>query len=312
MRYEKLRARQALEEKRLLASLGDGGQQSPIIVVRSGDIGRYVVIDGHKRARALRKLRADTVNAALWEAPAPEALVHAYQMQAGSGYNPLEEGWLLEELHRRLAWPLADCARALGKSKSWISRRLGLVESLPEIVLDGVQKGKIGAYIAMKYLLPLARANAKDCEALAKAIGEHGLSSRQAEVLYNHCARGSKDARQKVMENPMLFLKAQEQAALGTQDHRLTPLENRVLNNLKILGSISLGLARSLPEAAGYDAGSLAKARLHQGWTVAWDRLNLLEKTGAALFAKGPQVRDLGPTESQGDERPVQELSHAG
>lgn len=296
MRYEKLRARQALEEKRLLASLGDGGQQSPIIVVRAGGIGRYVVIDGHKRTRALRKLRADTVKAALWEAPAPEALIHAYQMQTGSGYSPLEEGWLLEELHRRLSWPLADCARALGKSKSWVSRRLGLVDGLPEIVLEGVQKGKIGAYSAMKYLLPLARANAKDCEALAKAISEHSLSSRQVEILYNHRAQAPKAIFHKIMENPMLFLKAQEQATLGTQDHGLTALENRVLNNLKILGSISLGLARSLPEAAGYDAGSLAKARLHQGWTAAWDRLNLLEKTGAALFAKGL----------------VQELSHAG
>lgn len=296
MRYEKLRARRALEEKRLLASVGDGGQQSPIAVVRSDEIGRYIVIDGHKRTRALKKLKVDTVKAALWETPAPEALIYAHQMQAGSGYSPLEEGWLLEELHRRLAWPLADCARALGKSKSWTSRRLGLVESLPEAVLDGVQKGKIGAYIAMKYLLPLARANAQDCEALAKAISEHSLTSRQVEILYNHHTQAPKAMFHKIMENPMLFLKAQEEAALGTQDHGLTALENRVINNLKILGSISLALARSLPEAAGYDAGNLAKARLRQGWIAAWDRLNLLEKTGAALFAKGP----------------VQELSHAG
>lgn len=287
MRYEGLRARLALEEKRLLASVGDAGQQSPIAVVRSDEIGRYVVIDGHKRARALRKLKADTVKAAVWETPIPEALIYAYQMQAGSGYNPLEEGWLLEELHRRLAWPLADCARALGKSKSWISRRLGLVESLPEIVLDGVQKGKIGAYVAMKYLLPLARANAKDCEALAKVISEHGLTSRQVEIIYSHCAQGPKSAVQRIIEDPIRFLKAQEQAALGTQDHALTPLENRCLNNLKILGNISLGLIRSLPEALSYGATDMAKARLDQGWNAAWERLRLLEKTGASLFAPG-------------------------
>ena len=49
---------------------------------------------------------------------------------------------------------------ALGRSTSWASRRLGLVEAMPDGVLELVRRGEVGAWSAMKHLLPLARANA--------------------------------------------------------------------------------------------------------------------------------------------------------
>ena len=78
LRYECLRARRPLMEKRLVASMGETGQQSPVIVVPVAD-GNYLVIDGHKRVRALRKLNSDVVKATVWEMPAAEALVAAAQ-----------------------------------------------------------------------------------------------------------------------------------------------------------------------------------------------------------------------------------------
>ena len=285
-RYEKLRVRRLDQEKRLLASLGESGQQSPIVVTAAGQPGRWVVIDGHKRARALKRLKADAVKAVISEVGAPEALVMAYQMKAGAGYDVLEEAWLAYELCRGSGWTLNQAAQALDKSKSWVSRRLGLVESLPETVLDGVQKGKIGAYAAQKHLLPLARANAQDCEKLAAKIIEHALTSRQVEILFIHCKAGSKAQVQKILNDPKLFLKAREKAALGDQDPQLTAPENRALNNLKLIGNVSLGLTRSLSEILGYDAAEAARAKIYQGWAGAWERLRLLEKTGASLFAK--------------------------
>lgn len=285
LQYEKLRIRQRHQEKKLLVSLGESGQQSPIVVVRSSEMGRYIVIDGHKRARILRKLKADVAKAVLWEALPPEALIRAYQIKSGGGYNALEEAWLIEEIHSA-GWTLADCAKAMGKSTSWISRRRGLAESLPETVRDGVQKGTIAAYTAMKYLLPLARANIKDCETLAKKISEHALTSRQVEIIYRHYMQGPKAAAQKIMEDPLRFLRAQQETIKGVQDPLLNSLQNRCLNNLKITGNISLALARSLPEACGYDATEAARLRLRQAWQHALERLRLLEKTAEALFVQ--------------------------
>lgn len=60
-RYESLRTRSAIRERRLLASLAEIGQQAPIIVVRDG--ARLVVVDGYKRTRALGRLGHDLVDA---------------------------------------------------------------------------------------------------------------------------------------------------------------------------------------------------------------------------------------------------------
>ena len=53
-RWEHLRVRHSARQRRLLASLAEAGQQTPIVVVAAeGSPNRYVVIDGYKRIAAL-------------------------------------------------------------------------------------------------------------------------------------------------------------------------------------------------------------------------------------------------------------------
>ena len=59
LRYAKLRARRPMLEKRLMASLEEAGQQSPVIVVAAEEPGRWVLIEGRKRVRALKRLKAE-------------------------------------------------------------------------------------------------------------------------------------------------------------------------------------------------------------------------------------------------------------
>src|SRR4030066_308079 len=112
----------------------------------------------------------------------------SWRRWGGSGWNALEEGWLVWELVRGGGLSLGEVGRRLERSKAWVSGRLGLVEGLPEGVLEGVLSGKIGAYVATRYLLPFARANAGDCEKLAEKILEHEFRSREGEALCQHYA----------------------------------------------------------------------------------------------------------------------------
>ena len=61
LRYERLRLVRPARERRLLASLAESGQQAPIVVVSDATADRFVVIDGYKRIRCLRRLTQDTV-----------------------------------------------------------------------------------------------------------------------------------------------------------------------------------------------------------------------------------------------------------
>ena len=55
--WEHLRVRHPARQRRLLASLAEAGQQTPIVVVAvEGQADRYMVIDGYKRIVALQQL----------------------------------------------------------------------------------------------------------------------------------------------------------------------------------------------------------------------------------------------------------------
>jgi ParB family chromosome partitioning protein len=57
----------------LVGFLAEIGQQMPIIVVSEAE--RFIVIDGYKRVRALKRLARDTVRTTGWQLPEVEALL---------------------------------------------------------------------------------------------------------------------------------------------------------------------------------------------------------------------------------------------
>jgi len=308
LRHARLRARRPVLERRLLASLGEVGQQSPVVVVAGQEAGRYVVIDGHKRVRALERLKADVVKAAVWEMSAGEALVASYQLASGSGWNAVEEGLLIWELVRVEGLSETQAGRRLDRSKCWVSGRLGLVEILPEAVLEGVRSGKIGAYTATRHLLPFARANAGDCESLAVKMVENGFRSREVEALCRYYGSAGREGRRRMLEDPVRFLKALE-STRHKDAGSLGPEELRCLKNLELIGNVSLGLARSLPAVAGSDTARAARERLQPAWERTRRRWDELSKTAAAVF----MASTARPASDGGADRGKEEgMAHAG
>jgi ParB family chromosome partitioning protein len=211
-RYEHLRARNRKQQQRVLASIAATGQQTPIIVVPVPEqANRYQVIDGYKRIAAIQQLGRDTVHAVVWEMSEADALVLEHAIRSGQRDTAIEEGWLLSELEQRFGYSLQDLAARLDRSVSWVSRRLALVEVLPETVQQRVRDGEIAAHVAMKYLVPVARGNRADCERMAEAFAKHGFSTRQAGEIYAAWREASSSIRQRILEAPELFLKARHE-----------------------------------------------------------------------------------------------------
>ena len=211
LRYAALRITDRARVQRLVASLARDGQQTPVLVVRD-DTDRFVLIDGYARVDAMRVLARDVVEAAVLEVTEADALVIGYQLDATRPRSALEEGWLLQELREVHGLPLDELARKLDRSKSWVSRRLGLIVHLPESVQSAVQDGRLSAYVATKYLLPLARANAGQCERLVQQLEGARLSVRDAERLYDAWRKGDAEQQARLVEHPKLFLQAEAAA----------------------------------------------------------------------------------------------------
>lgn len=234
-RYEQLRTSSRTRDSRVLASLDRDGQQLPVVVVAGGADGRYILVDGYKRIRALIKLGRDTVRATCWDLAEDEALVLGRLMQTAEGDSALEQGWLLCELGERFELPLDELARRFGRSVSWVSRRLGLVKDLSAAIQQHVRCGRLVPHAAMKYLLPLARANREGAIELAAAIAPLEPSTRQTKALCIAFARGNDEARQHLLRYPELFLRARE-----TGDDELPVGDGELLvRDLGALGGIA-------------------------------------------------------------------------
>ncbi len=209
-RWEHLRVRHPARQRRLLASLAEVGQQTPIIVVAvEGQVDRYVVIDGYKRLAALQQLGRDTVEAVVWPMSEVEALLLDRSRRWSEHETALEQGWLLAELEQRYGYGREELARRFDRSTSWVSRRLALVDLLPEAIQQQVREGKISAHVAMKFLVPVARVSLEDCERMAAVFARHRCDTRQAGQLYAAWRDASPRVRQRLLDQPELFFKAQ-------------------------------------------------------------------------------------------------------
>jgi len=210
LRYDALRTRHVRKERQLLASLADHGQLLPVVVVAAD--APFVLVDGYKRVRALQRLAHDTVRATVWAIAEAEAVVLEHVMRAADPAGPLAQGWMLDALRARFGLSLEELGRRLDKTPSWVSRRLALVRELPEPIQVLVRSGRLAPHAAMKYLVPLARANRAACLTLAGAIARAQLSTRQVGELYALWQDGTEDLRALLVTDPRLALRAQAQA----------------------------------------------------------------------------------------------------
>ena len=246
-RWEHLRVREPHRQRRLLASLAESGQQTPIVVVVSQDNNqRYLVIDGYKRIAALEQLGRDTVDATTWAMSEAEALVLSRSLRFSPQESALEQGWLLVEMEQRFGCSLDELSRRFDRSVSWVSRRLALVELLPETIQQQVREGTLGAQLAMKYLVPIARVNAEDCGRMAAAFIQHHCDTRQAGQLYAAWRDGSRVVRERILSEPELFLKTQRQAPVAKP--AVVALDRELEMAGAILRRADRRLAEALPE----------------------------------------------------------------
>ena len=111
-------------------SIRQYGQMQPVMCVAQGD--GFELIDGFKRLRAMQKLGRTTLSAQIAvEKPARVCKTLIVQLnQRSLSINELEEALVIASLHREENLKQVEIAVLFGRDKSWVCRRLALVEKL--------------------------------------------------------------------------------------------------------------------------------------------------------------------------------------
>ncbi len=212
--------REPHRQRQILASPGENGQQTPIVVViAKNDSARYLVIDGYKRIAALEPLRGDTVEATGLADGRSRSSAAVAVVATGARRKALEQGWLLSEMEQRFGYS----ARRTGGAPLRPQRELGIEATGAGRVVAGTgpaasARWESAAQIAMKYLGPIARVSADGCERMAAILVKHCCDTRQAAQLYTAWREGSRVVRERILTEPALFLKAKNAAAIDNSD----------------------------------------------------------------------------------------------
>lgn len=143
------------------------------------DAGGLQVVDGFKRLHVARELgwaELRTCTLALTGAQA-KAAMQALNSQAG--LCELEEAWLVRSLYREDGLTQPQIGQLLRRDKSWVCRRLMLVELLDEALQADVRLGLLTPRVA----ITLARLPRGNQRAVAQVVTQRGLTTRQVDRL---------------------------------------------------------------------------------------------------------------------------------
>jgi hypothetical protein len=190
-----------------------------------------------------------------------EAIVLDRSMRLSEQETALEVGWLLAELEQRFGYSLDELARRFDRSVSWVSRRLALVETLPEAIQRQVREGKIAAQVAMKFLVPAARISLEACQRMAAIFAQYHCDTREAGQLYAAWRKATPAIRQRILDAPDLFFKTQRQA------HEKAPpgTSAELLRDLEMIAAIVNRAHKRLTGAAATELDAQqGKAARHQ------------------------------------------------
>lgn len=256
LRYGKSRIHRPRDLHRLTDSIERHGQSTPVTTVME-EAGKLVLIDGYLRVEAVRRCGKDTVVADIWPCREDEALARVLGRSQERPWEAVEQGALIAELRGRFGWSLGEISRKLGRDLSWVSRRLALMEALPDEILDGLCAGKISSWTACRVLAPLARANPEHARLLFGQLISQPLSTREVADLYGYYQQGNSQQREKIVREPALFIKAMGARKQQLEAHSLAQgPEGQWIQDWRVVAAILRRLHKALPTVihAGQDA----------------------------------------------------------
>jgi ParB family chromosome partitioning protein len=250
---------------RMADALATHGQVMPILVAPA-EAPRYTLIDGYLRVAAARRLGKDTLVAHIFNGEEKEALCHVLMKSSERKWDIFEQAGLIRELHRRHELSQREIARLLGKDQSWVSRRLSLLEALPEQVMRSVKGGNISSWAASRVLRPMARANPDHARRLAAALMAHPFSTRELFDFFKHYQRSNRKVRENMIDEPALFVKARDVGKDLSEARELSQgPEGKFRQDLSIIGHMLNRLIRDVdtviyPGQSNLDRRSLLSA----------------------------------------------------
>jgi ParB-like chromosome segregation protein Spo0J len=228
-RFRRYRLAPPEAEREIVDSLKRYGQIAPVVVCLCD--GEFLLIDGFKRLTAARSIKGfETLRARAIGCDERSAKAAMYNLnRVGRGVQEIEEAWIVHSLVREDGLSQVEAAELLSHHKSWVCRRLALLERLCPAARQDLSLGLLSPTQA-RHLVRLPVGN--QVEALDVARRD-SLSSQEFQGVINLLlASGTPAKKAFVLEKPRLALQQATGETMPGWDPRLSPRGNRIQKQL--------------------------------------------------------------------------------
>jgi hypothetical protein len=226
--YRRYRLGDPAAEEAMAGSLRRWGQLSPVVTcVRQK---RLEVIDGFKRLAAARQIGAWTsLSVRVLDVDEPTAKAAILGLNRDQRpVRELEEAWVVQGLVRDDGMTQVEAACLLGRHKSWVCRRLALLEKLSVAVKEDLRLGLVGPYLARE----LTRLPTGNQEAVLALVRRETLTAQEVSGVIDLLQGASQEQAALVLAKPRQALAAVHGVPTALRDPRLSRAGNWLARHL--------------------------------------------------------------------------------
>jgi ParB-like chromosome segregation protein Spo0J len=229
-RYRRYRLSDPRAEEAMAWSLQRYGQASPATACWRD--GRAELLDGFKRRVAAERIGWTTLSVRLVDMDERLAKAAIYGLNSVGGRpSELEEAWLVQALVREDGLTQVEAAQLLNKHKSWVCRRLALLERLSAEAQAEMRLGLLSVGLARQ----LTRLPTGNQSAILSAARRESLTMVEVQGVVDLLRGATPEQEHLLLTDPRAALLQAEGVPNPARDSRLSPAGNRLARQLGML-----------------------------------------------------------------------------
>jgi hypothetical protein len=227
-RYRRYRLSDPQAEEAMAGSLRRWGQLAPVVACQRQ--GQLQLLDGFKRlsaARQMREMSSLSVRVIDVDEPTAKAAILGLNREQRP-VQELEEAWVVQGLVRDDGMSQVEAAHLLGRHKSWVCRRLALLEKLSTAVKEDLRLGLVGPALARQ----LTRLPAGNQEAVLALVRREALTAQEVSGVIDLLAGAGDDQAAFILHKPREALQRERGVPPALRDPRLSRAGNWLARHL--------------------------------------------------------------------------------
>lgn len=226
--YRRYRLADPPAEEAMAGSLRRWGQLAPVVACQRGP--QLELLDGFKRAAAACQITGlTTLSVRVLEVDERTAKAAILGLNRGQrATRELEEAWIVQALVRDDGLTQVEVAHLLGQHKSWVCRRLALLEKLSDEVKEDLRLGLLGPALARQ----LVRLPAGNQQAVLAVTRRQTLTAQEVSGVIDLLQGASEEQAAFVLSRPREALAQTRSLPVALRDPRLSRAGNWLARHL--------------------------------------------------------------------------------